>query len=176
MQGNPYYEFPLHKEDSFELEHFGIKGMHWGIRRYQNQDGTLTDAGKKRYANRVAKELHRRGEEIDRIGMTETPELAEANERAIQAANLLFAARNGAEQQAAMEKVIEAGTMQAAARLSIKKMQGDAIRKGLDYYEEHEDLLRSVPASEINPKYAEMLRRFSVLSKETKKHPNKYKR
>ncbi len=31
-----------------ELYHHGIKGMHWGIRRYQNPDGTLTDAGKKR--------------------------------------------------------------------------------------------------------------------------------
>lgn len=32
------------------LEHAGIKGMKWGVRRYQNKDGTLTDAGKKRYA------------------------------------------------------------------------------------------------------------------------------
>lgn len=32
-----------------ELYHHGIKGQKWGIRRYQNQDGTLTEAGKKRY-------------------------------------------------------------------------------------------------------------------------------
>lgn len=32
-----------------ELAHFGIKGMRWGVRRYQNDDGTLTAAGKKRY-------------------------------------------------------------------------------------------------------------------------------
>ena len=30
------------------LSHHGIKGMKWGVRRYQNKDGTLTDAGKKR--------------------------------------------------------------------------------------------------------------------------------
>ena len=33
-----------------QLYHAGIKGMKWGVRRYQNSDGTLTEAGKKRYA------------------------------------------------------------------------------------------------------------------------------
>ena len=32
-----------------ELEHHGILGMKWGVRRYQNEDGSLTAAGKKRY-------------------------------------------------------------------------------------------------------------------------------
>lgn len=32
-----------------ELYHFGTKGMKWGIRRYQNKDGSLTPAGQKRY-------------------------------------------------------------------------------------------------------------------------------
>lgn len=31
-----------------ELYHYGVKGQKWGVRRYQNKDGTLTDAGKKR--------------------------------------------------------------------------------------------------------------------------------
>lgn len=31
-----------------QLYHWGIKGQKWGVRRYQNKDGTLTSAGKKR--------------------------------------------------------------------------------------------------------------------------------
>lgn len=34
--------------DNNELTHWGIKGMRWGIRRFQNKDGSLTAAGKKR--------------------------------------------------------------------------------------------------------------------------------
>ena len=32
-----------------ELYHWGIKGQKWGVRRYQNEDGTLTESGKARY-------------------------------------------------------------------------------------------------------------------------------
>lgn len=33
------------------LAHYGILGMKWGVRRYQNADGSLTAAGKKRYSD-----------------------------------------------------------------------------------------------------------------------------
>lgn len=38
-----------------ELYHYGVPGMKWGFRRYQNRDGTLTAAGKKRYDKELEK-------------------------------------------------------------------------------------------------------------------------
>ena len=39
--------------DNNELQHYGIKGMQWGRRRFQNKDGSLTAAGKKRYKSEM---------------------------------------------------------------------------------------------------------------------------
>lgn len=50
-----------------ELYHWGIKGMKWGIRRYQNKDGSLTLAGKKRIQEKVnqsASELYNGHEKV----------------------------------------------------------------------------------------------------------------
>ena len=37
------------KRENNDLIHYGVMGMRWGVRRYQNKDGTLTAKGKKRY-------------------------------------------------------------------------------------------------------------------------------
>lgn len=45
------------------LSHHGIKGQKWGVRRYQNEDGTYTNAGRKRYSIQAARKYYK----IDRL-------------------------------------------------------------------------------------------------------------
>jgi len=42
-----------------ELWHYGILGQKWGVRRYQNPDGSYTEAGKKRYATSIQKSVNK---------------------------------------------------------------------------------------------------------------------
>lgn len=46
-----------------ELVHYGVKGMHWGVRRYQNPDGSLTAAGKKRERKQADKAVRKERKE-----------------------------------------------------------------------------------------------------------------
>ena len=53
------------------LAHHGVKGMKWGVRRYQNPDGSLTNAGKRRVVKQERKEASKNrsllsDEELDR--------------------------------------------------------------------------------------------------------------
>ena len=49
---------------SGELYHHGIKGMRWGVRRYQNPDGSLTPAGQRRIAKKDARWAKRNMDKI----------------------------------------------------------------------------------------------------------------
>lgn len=55
-----YYVVPY---DS-ELYHYGVLGMKWGVRRYQNKDGSLTSAGKKRYSKEYKKQAKKVTQDI----------------------------------------------------------------------------------------------------------------
>ena len=50
-----------------ELYHYGVIGMKWGVRRYQNADGTLTSAGKKKYSAYKDKQIAKSERKIQKF-------------------------------------------------------------------------------------------------------------
>lgn len=57
------------------LLHYGIKGQKWGIRRFQRKDGSLTPAGKKRYADDDYHEDYRRAHDSKSVRTMSDQEL-----------------------------------------------------------------------------------------------------
>lgn len=55
-------------EQNIYLQHHGIQGQKWGVRKYQNPDGTWTEAGKKRYGDHGEVSLNKRGKLVDGSG------------------------------------------------------------------------------------------------------------
>lgn len=49
-----------------ELQHWGIKGQKWGVRRYQNKDGSLTPEGKKRLSKEYEKRITKVSKDIEK--------------------------------------------------------------------------------------------------------------
>ena len=110
-----------------ELYHHGIKGMRWGVRRYQNKDGSLTGAGKKRYHEDYAK-----AHDSKSVQQMSDRELRERNNRLQmeqQYANLTRKTSKG--KKAVQTFISVAGTIAAAetAYKTYKKIGDAAIKK-----------------------------------------------
>lgn len=106
-----------------ELQHWGVKGMKWGVRRYQNKDGSLTPAGKKRAANNTPEESARKKAVAKKVaGM------------AIMTATVATAAVIYSRNPAAVNKIVKAAGNKTLSAL--KTGQKKAIDTGKKYVRE----------------------------------------
>ena len=118
--------------DHYYLAHHGIKGQKWGVRRFQNEDGSLTSSGKKRYLKNM-KEAGRKYREDLKRGATErlnkAASAAQAHRREIAVAAGVTAAGIALAAYGNHRHVVNAARQEAYARY--REQKGEEIARGL---------------------------------------------
>lgn len=153
-----------------ELYHHGIKGMRWGVRRFQNEDGTLTAQGRQRYKDyrsdqstrrsltrHVAadkKNLKDRGEAMNKV----TKNYNDAQEQMRKASSKVFISRKKRQ-----ELVDEANANLTKAGEELEKRRADLNRAERIYNKDAEALFKHV--DDMTKKYGSE----NVKSLDTKK-------
>lgn len=137
-----------------ELYHHGVKGMRWGVRRYQNADGSLTPAGKKHRASTEEGKLKEREKHI------KAKEREKAKRAKLDAKKAELDAREKALRKSGKTDQKQTETKpKSISEMSNKELQEHTTRMTLEknYYDAQKNLASAMPQKQqsMGRKYAE---------------------
>ena len=108
--------FTITPSDS-DVQHYGIKGMKWGVRRYQNEDGTLTELGKRRVKTDGSE-----GDTYDKVHAEVAKDYGRISSAQNSAANAARSASNIANRSANAERA------KAKSDIDVSEMSDEELR------------------------------------------------
>ena len=124
--------------------HSGTKGMRWGVRKYQNPDGSLTDAGKKRYGSGVGdKSDAELAETVKRKNLEKAYAKATDNGRLDKSKKLADASKTAADNLRELERKIPSRKKSSSnlSNMSDKEMRDRINRRLLE--KQYDDMFNS---------------------------------
>ena len=130
-----------------ELRHHGVKGQKWGVRRYQNADGSLKSSGKKRYAK-----------ESDKADKPKTPskavasvkKIASSGAKKIETKKVESAAKKEAKKEAVAARKAEMQELEAMRKRSVKDMTDTELKNSIERMRKEKEYAELMAV--VNPK------------------------
>lgn len=140
-----------------EIKHHGIKGQKWGVRRYQNEDGSLTAKGKQRYGTK---------ENFEKQYPEDVKRNVKATKKTVGAAEKAASAKQRSNEQAKEDKKRqikadrEKEIREEAYKMSDKELR-DVVNR-LNMEERYTQVMRDREVVEVGKSKAEKFMDFTV--------------
>lgn len=147
-----------------ELEHHGIKGQKWGLRRYQNSDGTLTDAGKKRYGSEenfqehISKKYNKAGAKLERLDNRVTKL---ANKGAMKEQEAIKKQRKASSALLFQKSKAKQASKATRKALKVYQKSQEAEIKAYRWNEKMQSKFKDVKISNVNSKYISLGEKYA---------------